>query len=86
MITKFKIDKFYFTIQKEIVEKESDHYVWVEGRRVSKIGDVWQYCDSFAQAQELLLLRMNSKIKYHKEQIDSLTTLRDRIALQQEVI
>ncbi len=65
--------------EKVVVEKESDHFVWINGRRNSKKSDYEAFFDTIDECKDWLvsiasvkLAKAESQLKYYQGQMDDI--------------
>ena len=69
-MNKFKASPWNTTIQQVEVERETEHCVWIRGRKNTKNSDFASYHDSWNEAKAFILAEAEDKAASLRRQLD----------------
>lgn len=62
-----------YGIKKVRIERETEHMIWIDGRRCRKETEYERYFECLDDAKKYLLDKINCKIDWHKKDVKRLT-------------
>ena len=78
---KFATNKYSIGIEEVVVERETEHSVWVKGNRSARHSDWHQYHDTYEQAFNHLDCRHTQKLTSAQTRLDTATNELEAVKL-----